>query len=163
MRRLTLFPVAMLGLLLTAAPAAADSTYQTERLALRPVAGTGETGTGMVVNAHPNGPRIYAHEQYLLAGAKSNESYLVYLLLTPYDEATFTADCEALQDMPGGTGLPTSIIKTNSAGNGSANYIFSFDFVNGAGLRGLTFTAAWRVDLAGSPAYRTGCTVIALD
>ena len=163
MRRLTLLPLATLAVLLAATPAAADSTYQTERLALRPAADSDEKGSGMVVNAHPNGPRIYAHEQYLLTGAKPHETYQVYLLLAAYDEDTFDADCEALEEMPGGTGLATSSIATNSAGNGSANYVFTFEFVDSAGLRGMTFTAAWRVDLGSSPAYRTGCTAIQLD
>lgn len=162
MRRLTLL-AALLALPLSATTAAADSTYQTERLVLQPVAASGEWGSGMVVNAHPNGPRIYAHEQYLLTGAKRRETYQVYLLLTEYNASTYSADCAALRAAPGGTGLPTSSIRTNSAGNGSAKYVFSFDFVNGAGLRGMTFTAAWRVDLGSSPAYRTNCTVIALD
>jgi len=150
MRRLILLPLATVALLLAATPAVADSTYQTERLSLRPVAGSGETGSGMVVNAHPNGPRIYAHEQYLLTGAEASETYDVWLLLG--------ADCASLAPA-----VPTASIRTNAAGNGAAKYVFTFDFVDGAGLRGMTFAGAWQVLNDGVVAYQTGCTSIELD
>jgi hypothetical protein len=50
-----------------AAAASADRAYHTERLALRGL--NGAPGGGMVVNAHPNGPIVYAHEIYVLNGA----------------------------------------------------------------------------------------------
>ena len=150
MRRLTLIPVAMLAVLLAAAPAAADSTYQTERLVLAPVAGSGATGSGMVVNAHPNGPQIYAHEQYLLRGAEPNETYEVWLLLGP--------NCDALAPA-----VNTASITTNAAGNGAANFVFTFDSVDSLGIRGMTFAGAWQVLKDGVVVYQTGCTSIELD
>jgi hypothetical protein len=47
--------------------AAADSAYHTERLALSGLSGA--PGGGMVVNAHANGPNVYAHEIYTLRHA----------------------------------------------------------------------------------------------
>lgn len=148
MRRLTLLPAAMLAVLLAAAPAAADSTYQTERLTLAPVAGG--SGSGMVVNAHANGPEIYAHEQYRLAGAEPNETYEVWLLLGP--------NCDALAPA-----VNTASITTNAAGNGAANYVFTFDFVDSLGVRGMTFAGAWQVLKDEVVVYQTGCTSIELD
>ena len=153
MRRLRLLPLLLLAMGLAAGPVSADSTYPTERLALSPAAGGGESGSGMVVNAHPNGPQIYAHEQYLLRHARPNTTYQVYLLLG--------ADCAS--GTTGTTGIHTVTITTNAAGNGSANKVFTFAFVESAGIRGMTFKAAWLVSRNGSPAYRTPCTTIALD
>ena len=152
MRRLRLLPLLLLSMGLAAGPVSADSTYPTERLALSP-ARSGESGSGMVVNAHPNGPQIYAHEQYLLRHARPNTTYQVYLLLG--------ADCASVTT--GTTGIQTGTITTNAAGNGSANKVFTFAFVESAGIRGMTFKAAWLVTRNGAPAYRTGCTTIALD
>src|SRR5215216_432489 len=61
--------VAAAGVLVLAlnATAAADSAYHTERLALSGVSGA--PGSGMVVNAHANGPNVYAHEIYTLRHA----------------------------------------------------------------------------------------------
>ena len=50
--------VAVLAATLVAV-ASADSAYHTERLELRGL--NGAPGGGMVVNAHPNGPIVYAH------------------------------------------------------------------------------------------------------
>ena len=148
-RRLTLLPMATVALLLAAAPAAADSTYQTERLVLRPTV-VGEEGSGMVVNAHPNGPRIYAHEQYLLTGAKAGETYEVWLLVG--------SDCDSLDRF-----RPTASITTNAAGNGGAGYFFTFAEIDALGVRGATLAAAWEVVNDGVVAYQTDCTSIELD
>ena len=61
--------VAAAGVLVLAVDgtAAADSAYHTERLALSGLAGA--QGGGMVVNAHANGPNVYAHEVYTLRHA----------------------------------------------------------------------------------------------
>ena len=148
MRRLTLLPLATLAVLLAATPAAADSTYQTERLLLEDADG----GVfGMVVNAHPNGPQIYAHEQYLLTGAEPNETYAVWLLVG--------ANCDSL-----GQFRQTGSITTNAAGNGTANYVFTFDEIDSLGVRGATLAGAWQVvDEDGNVVYETDCTSIALD
>src|SRR5436190_15849360 len=57
--------VAVLAATLAAA-ASADSAYHTERLDLHGL--NGAPGGGMVVNVHPNGPIVYAHEVYTLSG-----------------------------------------------------------------------------------------------
>jgi hypothetical protein len=64
--RKMLMLVAAAGVLVLAlnGTAAADSAYHTERLALSGLSGA--QGGGMVVNAHANGPNVYAHEIYTL-------------------------------------------------------------------------------------------------
>ena len=154
MRRLLLLPLLLLlSTALTAGPVSADAVYQTERLVLAPAAGSGERGSGMVVNAHPNGPRIYAHEQYLLRQARPGATYQVHLLLG--------ADCGSVTS--GSAGLVTASITTNAAGNGAASKVFTFAFVDSLGIRGMSFKAAWLVSRDGVPAYRTACTTITLD
>ena len=71
--------VAVLAAAVTAA-ASADSAYHTERLELRGL--NGAPGGGMVVNVHPNGPTVYAHEIYVLRDAVPG-TYQVELHIFP--------------------------------------------------------------------------------
>jgi len=136
-----------------AGPAAADATYHTERLAFVAVGGA-PLRTGMVVNAHANGPQVYAHEQYTLVGAQPATAYQV-LLLVDVDSPT----CATVSELT----LPTKVLTTNAAGNGTASAVFTP--ADAAGLRGLTVGGRWKVTLAeGGPVlYQTACTAITLD
>jgi hypothetical protein len=124
--------------------AAADRVYHTERLAL-----TGDApGGGMVVNIHPNGPNVYAHEIYTLRHAVPGE-YQVFLNLFPT-----SLDCT------GATGaLPTATLTTNAAGNGRADVKFTPE--DAAAIRNMTFSIKWTV--VGPATYVTACTVVTLD
>jgi hypothetical protein len=136
-----------------AAPAAADATYHTERLAFVAVGGA-PLRTGAVVNAHANGPQVFAHEQYTLVGAQPATAYQVVLLVYP-DSPTCTTGTPLM--------LPTAGLTTNAAGNGTASAVFTP--ADAAGLRGLTVGGRWQVTLAGGGAvlYQTACTAVTLD
>jgi hypothetical protein len=129
-----------------AAAASADRAYHTERLELRGL--NGAPGGGMVINAHPNGGIVYAHEIYMLSGATVG-TYQVTLHIFP----------TSLNCTGGSADLPTAMIETNPHGNGRADV--KFTPADAAGLRGLTLSAYWTV--IGPATYVTDCTVITLD
>jgi hypothetical protein len=137
--------VAVLAATLAAA-ASADSAYHTERLELRGL--NGAPGGGMVVNVHPNGPIVYAHEIYTLSGAIAG-SYEVELHIFPT-----SLDCSG-----GSSVIPTATIETNAHGNGRADV--KFTPADAAALRGLTLSINWTV--TGPATYVTDCTVVTLD
>jgi hypothetical protein len=126
--------------------AAADRVYHTERLELSGVGGA--PGGGMVVNIHPNGPNVYAHEIYTLRQAVPG-TYQVFLNVFPTS-----------QNCTGQTAaLPTATITTNAIGNGWADVKFTPEDVGA--LRGMTFSISWSV--VGPATYVTACTVVSLD
>lgn len=129
-----------------AGTAAADQVYHTERLELSGVGGA--PGGGMVVNIHPNGPNVYAHEIYTLRHAVPG-TYQVFLNLFPT-----SLNCTG----PSGA-LPTATITTNAIGNGWADVKFTPEDVGA--LRGMTFSISWSV--VGPATYVTACTVVTLD
>jgi hypothetical protein len=137
--------VAVLAATLAAA-ASADSVYHTERLELRGL--NGAPGGGMVVNVHPNGPIVYAHEIYTLSGAIAG-TYEVELHIFPT-----SLDCSGVSSV-----IPTATIETNAHGNGRADV--KFTPADAAALRGLTLSINWTV--TGPATYVTDCTVVTLD
>lgn len=126
--------------------AAADRVYHTERLELTGVAGA--PGGGMVVNIHPNGPNVYAHEIYTLRQAVPG-TYQVFLNVFPT-----SLNCTGPT-----TAIPTAALTTNAIGNGRADVKFTPG--DAAALRGMTFSISWTV--AGPATYVTACTVVTLD
>jgi hypothetical protein len=126
--------------------AAADRIYHTERLELSGVGGA--PGGGMVVNIHPNGPNVYAHEIYTLRHAVPG-TYQVSLNLF----------ATSLNCTGPSAALPTATITTSATGNGRADVKFTPEDV--AGLRGMTVSISWTV--AGPATYVTACTVVTLD
>jgi hypothetical protein len=137
--------VAVLAAIL-AAVASADSAYHTERLELRGL--NGAPGGGMVVNVHPNGPIVYAHEVYVLSGAVAG-TYLVELHIYP----------TSLNCSGGSAVVPTATIETNAHGNGRADV--KFTPADAAEIRGLTLSINWTV--TGPATYVTDCTIVTLD
>jgi hypothetical protein len=129
-----------------AGTAAADRVYHSEHLELSGVGGA--PGGGMVVNIHPNGPNVYAHEIYTLRGAVPG-SYQVSLNVFPT-----SLDCTGSSIT-----IPTATINTNASGNGRADVKFTPADV--AALRGMTISISWMV--AGPATYVTTCTVVTLD
>jgi hypothetical protein len=129
-----------------AGTAAADRVYHTERLELSGVGGA--PGGGMVVNIHPNGPNVYAHEIYTLRHAVPG-TYQVFLNLFP----------TSLNCTGPSAALPTATITTNAIGNGWADVKFTPEDVGA--LRGMTFSISWSV--VGPATYVTACTVVTLD
>jgi len=126
--------------------AAADRVYHTEHLELSGVGGA--PGGGMVVNIHPNGPSVYAHEIYTLRKAVPG-TYQVVLNLFP----------TSLNCTGSSTPIPTATITTNATGNGQADV--KFTPADAAALRGMTISIKWTV--AGPAMYVTTCTVVTLD
>jgi hypothetical protein len=151
--RLVALGFAALALLLSPPGGAlADRTYHTERLELAPVAGA-PLRSGFVVNAHTNGPRVYANERYVLNGALPGETYQVTLLVFPGDPNCAGAAAAAFD---------TAELTTNAAGNGEAQARFLPSDVP-PDLRGTTIGGRWQVSLGGEVQYATACTAIALD
>ena len=135
---------------LAVAPAAlADAVYHTERLTLEPMRGV--QGTGMIVNVHPNGPRVYAHEMYQLRHAAPDTTYDVELWFYPFDEI-----CTS------GVFFGSTPLTTNRAGNGQSDRFITPEMIPG-GVRGATHGVRWIVTLSGVPQYETRCTSVTLD
>jgi hypothetical protein len=149
MRRFAL-PLALVCVLFAGGTALADSVYHTEILQLEPQ--NGATGSGTVVNIHPNGPNVFAHERYSLVDADPNASYAVFLRIF-----LESRDCSGSV-----ISLNTAQLDTNGAGNGTAAAVLTPE--NVAGLRGMTFSINWHVVGArAGPYYATRCTVVTLD
>lgn len=140
--------VAAAGVLVLAlnATAAADSAYHTERLALSGVSGA--TGGGMVVNAHANGPNVYAHEIYTLRHAVPG----TYQVVLNIYATSLSCDGTPIE-------IPTAQLSTNAAGNGHADAKFTPE--DAGPLRGSTVSIRWTV--SGPATYATQCTVVTLD
>jgi hypothetical protein len=146
--------VAAAALSLSAVPAAADAVYHTERLELTPVAGA-PLKEGFVVNIHANGPRIYARERYVVAGATPSASYEVWLTAYPS-----SPNCAG----DPGIVLKMAEITTNKAGNGTAQAVFvPEDVVGLVPPEGITVGGQWLVKQADTVVYQTACTAITLD
>jgi hypothetical protein len=146
MRKVVALAVAAAAVAAFAGAASADSVYHTERLALHGLSGA--PGGGMVVNIHPNGPVVYAHEIYALSGAVPG-TYQVALHLFPASQS-----CTGPSLV-----LPTAQLVTNLRGNGEADAKFAPSDVGP--LRGTTISIFWTV--SGAATYATDCTVVTLD
>jgi predicted secreted Zn-dependent protease len=146
-RRLRLGPVALTALLvasiLVAAQgiAQADAAYHTERLELASVGG--ESGSGQVVNIHPNGPVVGAQERYQLKKAMPESSYEVWLVVGGADF------------------MVTSTIETDARGNGHARARFSAEEL--APFSGAVLPVKWELRLDGVVAYETATTIVTID
>ena len=83
-RGLFVLPLIAIASGVGAMSALADGTYHSGHYALAPLAGA-PLRSGFVENIHPNGPNIYAHEQYVVNGAQPNTDYQVELSIFPGD------------------------------------------------------------------------------
>jgi hypothetical protein len=152
MRRTLLLLAMTVSIAATAAASAyADGTYHSHHYALHPVAAA-PLRSGFVENIHPNGPNVFAHEQYVLNGARPATDYQVVLSIFPGDTS-----CTGAPPLV----LTTATITTNSAGNGSADHVFTPS--DAAGLRGMTLGAIWRIERSGTADYATDCETVQLD
>lgn len=140
-----------LGMLALVPAAVADQTYHTEKIAFEPIGGA-PLRDGFVVNIHPNGPQIYAHEVYTLKGAERNATYDVFLTAFVLDP-----ECAGQPEFT----FSMAELQTNAAGNGKANAKFAPEDV--AGLRDATHGVLWTVERDGVTVYTTACTAVALD
>jgi hypothetical protein len=129
-----------------AGTAAADAVYHTQRFALHGLAGA--PGGGTVVNVHPNGPQVFAHEIYMLQHAVPG-TYAVFLNV-------FSTSTNCTGTM---LALPTATLEANNRGNGEADGKLTPEDVTG--LRGMTFSISWTV--TGPATYVSECTVVRTD
>ena len=137
---------------LVIAPAAlADAVYHSSHIALMPV-GSAPLRSGFVENIHPNGPNVFAHEQYVLNGALPSTTYTVTIHISGSADTT----CSTPFLNP-----DTATFTTNPAGNGSATKVFTPADVDG--LANSTIHAYWTVSTGGAVAYTTACQTIRLD
>ena len=154
MRRLTKTGVAAAGVcamtVLSAGPSFADGVYHSSHYDLSAVGGV-PLRSGFVQNIHANGPNVYAHEQYVLNGAKPKTTYQVVLVIFPGD-----LTCSSTP-----VSIPVATIRTNAAGNGVAHHVFVP--ADADGLHGTTVGGTWTVSAGGSLNYQTGCKTIVLD
>jgi hypothetical protein len=132
-------------------PAAADRVYHSEHLRLTAVGGA-PLRSGFVQNIKAEGPRVYAHEIFVLNGARARTTY------------TVTRDF-FFQD-PGCAGNlvfheNVATLRTNASGNARGDVFVAPAAVQGfEGVHGVTWTVR---DSGGAIAYRTTCTAVTLD
>lgn len=132
--------------------AAADAVYHTEHLALTPVGGA-PLRSGFVQNIKANGPKVYAHELFVLNGAAPHTTYTVTRNFYVFDPGC---------DGGGFFASPVGTITTNAAGNGRDDTFVRPEQVPGflAGEHGVLWTVT---DASGSIRYQTACTTVTLD
>ena len=151
MRRvLVTFALAGIAVMVGAVSARADGVYHSQHVALSPIGGA-PLRSGFVENIHADGPNVYAHEQYVVNGAEPDTTYQVVLMIFPLDT---TCSSNPIT-------IPTAVITTNAAGNGSADQVFTP--TDADGLRGLTVGGMWFLMTGNTTKYSTSCGTIHLD
>lgn len=127
--------------------------FPAQRYPLAPIGGE-PLESGFVENIHPNGPQIYARHVYVLNGARSNESYDVFISIW-----TSNVECSGAP----GFVLPVAVLETNVTGNGRADVVHTPEQLDALRIRGLTIGGEVTFVRGGSLAYATGCQVVELD
>ena len=154
MRRVLVMLTALFALLaLSATSVAADAVYHTDRIAIQSVGGA--SGSGSVINIHPNGPKVFASERYMLRGAEPNATYQVWLIVDAAELDCLFTDLSILM---------AAAVTTNAAGN--ATTPADFYFTPGAVplcLRGQSFPIHWEVTLDGQLTHQTDLITVTLD
>jgi hypothetical protein len=132
-------------------PAAADRVYHSEHLDLAAVAGE-PLRSGFVQNIKAEGPRIYAHEIFVLNGARARTTYTV-------TRDFFFQDPECAGDLVFHEDVAT--LETNASGNARGDVLVEPAAVEGfEGVHGVMWTVR---NAGGAIAYRTSCTAVTLD
>jgi hypothetical protein len=132
-------------------PAAADRVYHSEHLDLAAI-GAEPLRSGFVQNIKAEGPRIYAHEIFVLNGARARTTYTV-------TRNFFFQDPECAGDLVFHEDVAT--LRTNARGNGRGDVFVEPGQVEGfEGVHGVIWTVR---DAGGAIAYRTPCTAVTLD
>jgi hypothetical protein len=130
--------------------AAADRVYHSEHLRLAPVGGA-PLRSGFVENIKAEGPRIYAHEIFVLNGARSRTTYTVtrnFFFLDPECDGQLVFDSDV------------AILRTNASGNARGDVVVRpADVAGFEGVHGVM----WTVQDGDTVVYQTSCTVVTLD
>jgi hypothetical protein len=133
-------------------PAHADRVYHSEHLNLSAVGGA-PLRSGFVQNIKAQGPVVYAHEIFVLNGARPGATYTVTRNFFPFD-----SDCS------GDNGVFASdvaTLTTNRSGNARGDLFVRPE--EAAGFEGV-HGVKWTVQNAGGAlAYQTACTAVTLD
>jgi hypothetical protein len=142
--------LSMLVLVLAAPPALADQVSHSQHIPLHAV-GDAPLRNGFVENIHAEGPMVFAHEVYVLAGALPNTTFTVSI-------AVYFRDVTC-----GSTPITftTATLTTSAGGGGTADVFFSPE--DAAALRNAAHGAIWTLSVDDTPVYRTDCTTIVLD
>jgi hypothetical protein len=141
-----------MGAILTPVAATADATYHSTHILLSPAPGT-SSGSGFVENIHPNGPQVYAHEQYHLQHAVPRTEYTVTLHI-------YGPDTTCSQAVP--VDLEAAVLTTNAVGNASGSHVFTP--ADAAALpKGVPLGIIWTISADGGTSYASGCESIVLD
>lgn len=131
--------------------AAADAVYHTERLALTPVGGA-SLRSGFVQNIKAQGPKVYAHEVFVLNGSAPNATFVVTRRFFFQDP-----ECDGTLVFP----QDLTTLDTNGAGNATADvFVEPEDTAGFAGVHGVLWTMR---DGSGVIRYQTVCTAVTLD
>jgi hypothetical protein len=131
--------------------AAADRVYHSEHLRFAPV-GDAQLRSGFVQNIKAEGPRIYAHEIFVLNGARARTTYTVTRSFFVFDPE---CDGQVVFDSPVAT------LRTNASGNARGDVFVTPAEVEGfEGVHGVMWTVE---DAGGTPVYQTRCTAVTLD
>ena len=152
MKRLLLLTAAALLIPALAAPiASADRVYHTEHLNFVAVGGA-PLRSGFVQNIKAEGPRVYAHEIFVLNGARARTTYTVtrdFFFLDPNCSGALVFHS------------PVATLQTNASGNAKADvFVRPADVAGFEGVHGVMWTVR---QAGGAVAYRTRCTAVTLD
>jgi hypothetical protein len=130
--------------------AAADRVYHSEHLRFAPVGGA-PLRSGFVENIKAEGPRIYAHEIFVLNGARARTAYTVtrdFFFLDP--------ECDGQLVFHENV----AILRTNASGNARGDVVVEPGQVEGfQGVHGVM----WTVRDGATVVYQTRCTIVTLD
>ena len=148
--RIALVAVTAAACSTTLAPAA---SFPAQHYELQPVGGE-PLASGFVEIIHPEGPQIYAHQVYVLNGARSNQSYDVVISIWKSNTA-----CAGGPDLV----LPAAVLATNTSGNGRADAVFDPEIIAALDLHNRTIGGNVTLLRSGSPAYTNGCHAVELD
>jgi hypothetical protein len=151
MRRVLMtLALAAIAVMAGAVSARADGLYHSQHIALSPL-GDAPLRSGFVENIHADGPNVFAHEQYVVNGARPNATFQVVLMAFPGDTTCSTSPIT----------IPTAMLVTNAAGNGNAYHVFTL--ADAEGLHGLTLGGTWLLKNGNTTEYATPCSTIHLD
>jgi hypothetical protein len=130
--------------------AAADRVYHSEHLRLAPVGGA-PLRSGFVQNIKANGPMVYAHEIFVLNGARANTTYSV-----TRDFFFLNLECKGAPAPPNN---PIATLRTNASGNARGSVVVRPSQITIDGDHGVR----WTVRDGDTVVYQTACTVVTLD
>ena len=150
-RLLRLTAPALVVAALAPSTASADRVYHSEHLSFTAVGGA-PLRSGFVQNIKAEGPRVYAHELFVLNGARARTTYTVtrdFFVLDPECDGNVVFHS------------PVATLQTNASGNARGDVFVRPEQVAGfEGVHGVTWTVR---DAAGVISYQTTCTAVTLD